>query len=646
MPFQYGLSLENFKIFSEKYEFEFAPITILTGANGTGKSTVNQALKLLSKLFRDKITDSNNDINLGSLLKSIESIDVEDKVGEFKNYVNKKNKKDIKISFPSMIEFYPNQLKTELIYSNSNKEFSSGILKEININEKTSNINLFKIYLNEKNRYVYKVNYLLFYKTFRAHRDNFLDFLLSAKEKNRFDDLMNILVPMELNKEYENLKKNVFKDLNVSIVLDDNSFRIQIPEDLYAKMNTIGIQDDFLINSNFIKKKWTVHSDLLLHYLRGHLIFDINKMIGGELSEEEVQDLVLLNHKKQFEEKNLLDDFNMVFFQILSNYEMELGYIDERSSDLITNITRHNLPEEAKNFLNNILLNAGVDIDSKAFDKHMFILGKWSFMFNYGNRLSDFGQEFIFGFVEKIIENSLVQLNNYLGINFFDNSINYSGKRTLNLSDTNSGLTIFRTLNGVQQLKLTEFLKKWLINFEIADDISFEKHEQIISVYLHKKGEKYNLADDGFGVSRILPLLIEIGIISTKNFDSFFNSHSSSTLIIEEPELGLHPALQSKLADLFLDAYNTFNIQTIIETHSEYLIRRYQVLIAQEKMQSNDIQLYYMNSPEKINPGELQVYPINIKSDGSLTKPFGKGFFDESSNLNIALYLKSSNQQN
>lgn len=95
MSFQYGISLENFKIFSDKQDFEFAPITILTGSNSSGKSTINQALRLLSKHFKNKITNVDGKIELNQLLKKIDSRDVEEKVGEFQNYLNKNYKNEI-----------------------------------------------------------------------------------------------------------------------------------------------------------------------------------------------------------------------------------------------------------------------------------------------------------------------------------------------------------------------------------------------------------------------------------------------------------------------------------------------------------------------------------------------------------------------
>ena len=56
--------------------------------------------------------------------------------------------------------------------------------------------------------------------------------------------------------------------------------------------------------------------------------------------------------------------------------------------------------------------------------------------------------------------------------------------------------------------------------------------------------------------------------------------------------------------------------------------------------------MYYFHNPEQIPEGEPHVYPINILPDGALSKNFGKGFFDEAANLNIALYNYTKEQHN
>ena len=79
------------------------------------------------------------------------------------------------------------------------------------------------------------------------------------------------------------------------------------------------------------------------------------------------------------------------------------------------------------------------------------------------------------------------------------------------------------------------------------------------------------------------------------------------TVIIEEPEINLHPAFQSKLADMFVEAAKVFNIQFIIETHSEYLIRRLQYLTAKKDIKTDDTVIYYFTHPEQLKKGEEQI---------------------------------------
>ncbi len=80
------------------------------------------------------------------------------------------------------------------------------------------------------------------------------------------------------------------------------------------------------------------------------------------------------------------------------------------------------------------------------------------------------------------------------------------------------------------------------------------------------------------------------------------------------------------------------NIQFIIETHSEYLIRKLQYLTAKGIVKPAETIIYYFNPPDQIPEGERQVVKISIEKDGGLSKNFGKGFYDEASNLDLMLY--------
>jgi predicted ATPase len=62
-----------------------------------------------------------------------------------------------------------------------------------------------------------------------------------------------------------------------------------------------------------------------------------------------------------------------------------------------------------------------------------------------------------------------------------------------------------------------------------------------------------------------------------------------SILILEQPEIHLHPSVQTGLADVFIDAVKTRKVQIILESHSEYLLRRLQRRIAEEKVSQEDM---------------------------------------------------------
>ena len=85
------------------------------------------------------------------------------------------------------------------------------------------------------------------------------------------------------------------------------------------------------------------------------------------------------------------------------------------------------------------------------------------------------------------------------------------------------------------------------------------------------------------------------------------------------------------LADMMVDAYKNYNIHFIVETHSEYLIRKLQVLVAGNNVDLNKISLNYFDNPniEKRGSHTPQVKAIGILPDGRLSDKFGEGFFDE-----------------
>ena len=209
------------------------------------------------------------------------------------------------------------------------------------------------------------------------------------------------------------------------------------------------------------------------------------------------------------------------------------------------------------------------------------------------------------------------------------------------------------------------FINKWLRIFGIGERFEVEPLAGGIGVVLKIYENKEDidgklLADYGYGISQLISILIEIetailnkgcssrpkGIRDySKGIASIFSVLNAEyvdvrhprTIIIEEPEIHQHPSYQSKLAEMFVDAMKTYNVQFILETHSEYLIRRLQNLVAKKDLSNDDVSILYVNDNTQSQEGKIK--HIRVEDDGRLSEPFGSGFFDEADNLAMNLLM-------
>ncbi|RKD90017.1 AAA family ATPase [Mangrovibacterium diazotrophicum] len=264
--------------------------------------------------------------------------------------------------------------------------------------------------------------------------------------------------------------------------------------------------------------------------------------------------------------------------------------------------------------------------------------------------LSEFGDYLFNTFIKDFISNSFKYvLNFFAGVNSLT-SIRANTERlyrnSSDIVDINSLIINFieSNINGDPRIK--KFINQSLQLFNIGDGISVERHQGTASeIFIHKGDAKRLLADLGFGYSQLIPIIMKIALIAKRNLieeDSNIYKFLPSVLILEEPESNLHPSYQSKLMDLIINAAKTFNIQFFIETHSEYLIRKLQYFIAKKELTPNDVKLYYFHDQEDSAEKKKQFERIEIRPDGILKQDFGEGFYDESIRLTMDL-LKIQN---
>lgn len=154
-----------------------------------------------------------------------------------------------------------------------------------------------------------------------------------------------------------------------------------------------------------------------------------------------------------------------------------------------------------------------------------------------------------------------------------------------------------------------------------------ETYKELVKLYLNKSSSvnQYHsdvISDVGFGFSQVFPILVQLAIMP-----------KGSTLIVEQPELHLHPKAQVALAYVFSNAARQGK-RLIIESHSEHLLRGIQVQISRERLKQKDkmedfANVLYVPEPPKGH------FDIEFNEYGELLNEWPKGFFDETYALSM-----------
>ena len=168
--------------------------------------------------------------------------------------------------------------------------------------------------------------------------------------------------------------------------------------------------------------------------------------------------------------------------------------------------------------------------------------------------------------------------------------------------------------------ELSKFGKSSGLYKEISVKKLGESTASPFQLQIKVRGPRVNLIDVGYGVSQILPVLVRIFLMR------------STTFLMQQPEVHLHPQAQAEFSSLMIDTYKTMQHNFIIETHSDYIVDRARIEIMKGNIKPEDVSLVFLE------PVGNHVKVHNIRFDEQtnmlgVPQSYGKFFIKETNEL-------------
>ncbi|MBD2184326.1 AAA family ATPase [Aerosakkonema funiforme] len=180
---------------------------------------------------------------------------------------------------------------------------------------------------------------------------------------------------------------------------------------------------------------------------------------------------------------------------------------------------------------------------------------------------------------------------------------------------------LFRNPELLKQVN--EQLERFGLEYELkVASYTNKETSELSDVFALRLVDKYthvnvSLLDVGFGISQVLPIIVQ-SMLSR-----------NTTLLIEQPEIHIHPRLQAELGSLLAECIKPpLNNQFIIETHSEHLMLRLQKLIRKGELKPEDVSVIYVDRGAE---GSKCLH-LRLDEEGDFIDEWPGGFFEEDFN--------------
>lgn len=649
MKYQY--KVKNFRIFDEEgVKLDMAPITILTGCNSSGKSSFVKSMLLVNNILKELARD-------GKLRSGIK-LDFTEKpnnlLGTFDNVIHRGSEsKNITVEYtvPSIL------LNEDVVIAMTFVRYwklNSGVLNEITISRKDGSV-LFQAKPEEESN--------LNKTTLCADLRN--PFFRYVFARNNSTLLKKAKKATESAETYYDANKEWIDN----ILLSNNMWNL-VP---HIKSQSGGLNDGGIgITDEQIYKENLLYSPILesLYEATKDNFESIAKSVAGKVKTSDVYDITLLyidsvsKHFKDSELENFSDYFNHLYNDFFCNeiepypyeneaigtYEFLSGYNRLTGQAISADMLKDFCGNDSLGDLYNLIKLLTGLASSKNFNE-IYSIERPNWYVTY------------FDYIGLVIK-EILSYRIPTEIRYIPTSI-VNIKRLYSFDNEDGMTKLFKDYilsePEYDEFGKLKFASKWLKKLNIGKEVSVRALADGAGceVRIHKDNDDKGqiLADFGYGVSQLIFLLLRIEIEANlrhpvingatdtdyeKNDERNFRLQFKKplTIVLEEPEVHLHPKFQSAIADILLDAYTRYNFHFIVETHSEYLIRRTQAMIATDAVQfdNNPFRVYYF-------PENGSAYDMIYQRSGLFVNKFDEGFFDEASRQHVAVIKKARELQ-
>ena len=578
--------LNNFKSIDGEKVLEFRPLTIFTGANSSGKSTILQNILLVAQTLQSPI--ASRSILLNGWFK---------KFGSYSDVVNKRMfNKNIKIGFT---------------LNNTSKDPISGHYPRFHYSENIVNVQC----------------------EFEVSSDGNEECLQPVLEYTRISsdygrDKSDRIITIDI-------EKNTVRNIEEQKAIESSGSKFSSKDFVYSlKTNSKGRLGYYGMGDN-----WKVLGTSLYHFLPNYMIgYSSYKdqikralmecLISGrryyfDSSDDEKRILPIIEERVH----EMVDDiYNNKMFRDVAKYEQAMTLIKKKISisRIIKILSLGTLnSNEKQKYVNNIVDALDVLPEEYVTERiPLYYMSEVEFIKDFFNEkikylgplreeprslypLETNGSTFDLGLkgenTAAVFENNKTRKIQYINPKYFKDGL-------------------VSKLEPIEST-LSEAINAWLVYLGVANEISTNDKGKVgheLKITTDIQDMEQDLTHVGVGVSQILPILVMC-----------FLAGKGDSIILEQPELHLHPKVQTRLADFFV-SMNTLGKQCILETHSEYLINRLRYLVAKaydEKI-SQDTMIYFVEKEDGCS-----IYrSITINKYGVINN-WPKGFFDESEDI-------------